>query len=856
MTMAFPAPGHSRMQRIPIATVGAMAMSAIDAVLAHYLPGGTKRGDEYVVRNPTRHDRTASSFSINLRSGKWGDFATGDKGGDLVSLVAYLTDRNQGEAADELANWLNIAIPNDQFIAAKAVRAEVREHSMDLHHIQPIPDDAPLRPTHHPNLGRPSTMWTYRDFLGRPLFHICRFNETDGSKQVLPLSLWRTGEGLQWRWKAVPILRPLYGLQQLHARPLDTVLVCEGEKAADAAQRLLPTYVCMTSPGGANSAEKADWTPLKDRRVVIWPDADAAGAAYAQAVSRLAQSAGATSVVTIEPCKLSADAVPTSFDAADFEKRGDARSYLHAAIATADAMIPHVSIPVGFQWSTPKPIINELRPVPAFDAEILLPTVLRGWVMDEAERMPCPPDFIAVAALVALGSIVGSRCAIKPKSKDNWLIVPNLWGGIVGEPSAKKTPASNAGMKPMDRLISSAMKVHTADMAEYQTQLMVFEARTDAYKTKIKTATRSASKGEPEVIAKEFQSHLNQQPAAPKPRRYKTNDSTVEKLGELLRDNPTGLLVQRDELVGLLQSWEKEGREGDRTFFLEAWNGNQHFDTDRIGRGHIRIENVCLSIFGGIQPDKLLGYLEQASHALGNDGMLQRFQLLVYPDARRWEWRDSAPDREAREVAFAAFEFLADFDPVALGAAPSDEIAKFPHFSFSEGAQELFIAWNRDLECTRIPNEPEPIIRQHLSKFPKLLGALALLFHLLDAANQGVRGPVSREAVLRAAAWCEHLEAHARRCYGLVKDEGIGAAESLSVRLKRGELTDGFTARDVRRHQWRGLTTDERIRAALDWLEGEGWIRASDVAGAQGGRPTKRYAINPLIKVSADRSET
>ena len=91
--------------------------------------------------------------------------------------------------------------------------------------------------------------------------------------------------------------------------------------------------------------------------------------------------------------------------------------------------------------------------------------------------------------------------------------------------------------------------------------------------------------------------------------------------------------------MGLIATWEREGREGERAFFLEAWNGNQSFDTDRIGRGHISIPNLCASIFGGIQPDKLTVYLEQAAHALANDGMLQRFQLLVYPDPRRWEWR-------------------------------------------------------------------------------------------------------------------------------------------------------------------------------------------------------------------------
>jgi hypothetical protein len=237
----------------------------------------------------------------------------------------------------------------------------------------------------------------------------------------------------------------------------------------------------------------------------------------------------------------------------------------------------------------------------------------------------------SVGALVALGAIIGARCAIKPKSRDSWLIVPNLWGGIVGLPSAKKSPAIGAALKPLDRLIARAMEAHRADLEAFEADNTVFEAKRDAIESRIKAAAKDAKKGDLDSIAKELRGHRQQAPEAPTLRRYKSNDTTVEKLGELLRENPSGLLVMRDELVGLIASWDKEGREGERAFYLEAWNGNASFDTDRIGRGSIFIPNLCVSIFGGIQPDKLTGYLEQAANALANDGMLQRFQLLVLP---------------------------------------------------------------------------------------------------------------------------------------------------------------------------------------------------------------------------------
>lgn len=498
-------------------------------------------------------------------------------------------------------------------------------------------------------------------------------------------------------------------------------------------------------------------------------------------------------------------------------------------------------------WPDPKPIQAALYPVPAFDPQTLLPEALRGWVMDEADRMPCPPDFVAVGAMVALGAIIGARCAIKPKARDSWLIVPNLWGGIVGLPSAKKSPAIGAALKPLDRLIAKAMEAHRADLEAFEADKTVFEAKRDAIEARIKAAAKDAKKGDLDSIARELQGHRQQAPEAPSLRRYKSNDTTVEKLGELLRENPAGLLVLRDELVGLIASWEREGREGERAFYLEAWNGNASFDTDRIGRGSIFIPNLCVSIFGGIQPDKLTGYLEQAANALANDGMLQRFQVLVYPDHRPWEWRDRVPAKDARDRAFAVFETLAEFDPEAWGAAPADDFAKFPYFRFDEAAQEVFIEWSGELHRTKLPGEEHPIIAQHLAKFDKLFPSLALILHLVDSAATGQRGPVRVESALRAAAWCDYLEAHARRCYGLLADDGLRAAQALADKVRQGRLQDGFTARDVRRNQWRGLTTDEAVQAALDWLEDEGWLRAEEVGGAGPGtgRRTWRYSINP-----------
>jgi hypothetical protein len=473
-------------------------------------------------------------------------------------------------------------------------------------------------------------------------------------------------------------------------------------------------------------------------------------------------------------------------------------------------------------WEEPKPIQAELRPVAPFEAGTLLPEGLRAWVMDEADRMPCAPDFIAAAAMVALGAIIGARCSIKPKEKDDWLVVSNLWGGIVGLPSAKKSPGMVAALKPLDRLVAKAMEGYKAEMEAFEASKTVFEARKGAIEKRISTAANAKDgKTAPlEILAGELAEHQHGAPSAPVLRRYKTNDSTIEKLGELLRENPIGLLMLRDELVGLLASWEREGREGDRSFFLEGWNGNDSYATDRVGRGSIFIPNLCLSIFGGIQPDKLTAYLEQAANALANDGMLQRFQLLVYPDHRPWEWRDRLPNKQARERTCAIFEALAMFDPVAWGASPANDFAKFSYFSFDQEAQEIFIEWSADLHRTRIPAEDHPLIAQHLSKFDKLFPALALILHLVDCATTGQRGQVSAKAALRAAAWCEYLESHARRCYGLLMDDGVARGAGFGGKDTKGQEATGRVHGTGRVPQSMEVSQKQRGRAGGARLAG------------------------------------
>lgn len=202
--------------------------------------------------------------------------------------------------------------------------------------IVPAGDDVPDGFPRH-RLGNPTQWWVYRDAGGHILCIVARFDLPEAAKEILPLTFWRHASGAQqWRWKALPAPRPLYGLDRLAQRMGAPVLVCEGEKAADAAAELFPDHVATTSLNGAAAARKADWSPLAGRIVAIWPDNDDEGLSYAANVAELAYAAGAASVDVV--------AVPETFphkwDLADPLPDGWDCDGLHRLLGEAEPTSP------------------------------------------------------------------------------------------------------------------------------------------------------------------------------------------------------------------------------------------------------------------------------------------------------------------------------------------------------------------------------------------------------------------------------------------------------------------------------------------------------------------------------------
>lgn len=311
--------------------VNGAALVRAEWLVMCWLPDGRRSGSEWLARNPTRADNRIGSFSINLRSGRWADFATDARGGDLISLRAYLDGTTQGEAATRVR--ADLGLPRMRYDRIGGARQLGRAKSIRRHPDAGIlrgecPIGAPSAAAEimHYSRGAPMARWVYNDLLGRPLGYVCRYQCGD-RKVVLPYS-WT---GVRWHWRAMPAPRPLYRLPELRESRERINIVVEGEKAADACASLFPEACTTTWSGGCNAWRKTDWTPLAGRRVVLWPDADAAGLAAMQAVRKyLIQEIHATRVaLPTLPRNL-----PSGFDAADITGCGLGREFALRLLAS------------------------------------------------------------------------------------------------------------------------------------------------------------------------------------------------------------------------------------------------------------------------------------------------------------------------------------------------------------------------------------------------------------------------------------------------------------------------------------------------------------------------------------------
>jgi putative DNA primase/helicase len=654
------------------------------------------------------HKGKRDSFAVNAETGQFFCHSECKRGGSLFDLEAALTGRNGREARDAVYQLAG----------------------------RPLP--------------RIVKTYDYVDERGNVLHQTVRY-EPKNFKQRRP-DPDRHGE---WIWNLQGVRRVLYRLPEVLAAPI--VLIVEGEKDADAAAGM--GFAATCNPMGAGKWRDEYSETLRDKTVIIIPDNDEAGREHAGKVTRSLQGVAlSVKILTL----------PVGKDLYDWISKGGTQEELTALIeaaseppsnagnAPADAPPPcREKAASGDEWldpPDPEPL-DALPGVEQFDEE-LLPALLRPMVLDIAERMQLPVDLPAVAAVAVLGGATSRRALIQPKDQDpTWIVVPNLWATLIAPPGIGKSPLLNVCMRPLLNIEEQWRNEHEAAAKEYadderEHKLSMRAWEQDYIKWKKSKKGNMPRPDKPEDL-----------PDAPVRKRLLTNDATYEKLHEIMGQNPAGLMLVRDELTGWLSRLDREEYGAERAFALSAWNGDTPHTVDNIGRGSVHVPHCCLSVLGGITPDRLRSYLAQAPHNSPiADGLMQRFQLAVWPDIPTdWVNVNRLPNAAALQ---RATEVYGKINPL------SHESPKL--YRFAPDAQELFFAYLTDLEQTIRANTLPPAIQSHLGKYRSLMPTLALLFELADAAASGCETEtVSLVHTQQAADWTEYLRSHMERIYSV-----------------------------------------------------------------------------------------
>ncbi len=199
-----------------------------------------------------------------------------------------------------------------------------------------------------------TTRYEYKDADGNTLGYVVRLEDKQGNKITPTLTFCAQRESeikskdhdqllipkshsstSQWRWQGFGNDRPLYGLDQLKAKPEAPILIVEGEKTAEAAKILFPESAVVTWSGGCGSTQKTDWSALKYRNVVIWPDNDKPGLKAAAKITEILNQQGNDRVTIIDlPSTL-----PHKWDLADQIPEGlDAKEILHQSLEKQDTL--------------------------------------------------------------------------------------------------------------------------------------------------------------------------------------------------------------------------------------------------------------------------------------------------------------------------------------------------------------------------------------------------------------------------------------------------------------------------------------------------------------------------------------
>lgn len=430
-------------------------------------------------------------------------------------------------------------------------------------------------------------------------------------------------------------------------------------------------------------------------------------------------------------------------------------------------------------WDTLRPVKSPLG---------VLPPVVEAFALSRAEAIGCDPGAVAMACLSALSAALDGRSRLRMKQHDKWSVPPALWVALIGPPSAKKSPAIRAAWQPLEAAQAQKLAAYAAALREWEN-------------------TPKDERGD--------------KPRPPT--RYVSHDATIEALQGILSHQDRGLGILRDELSGWIGGMERySGGKGgaDRAFFLQAFEGGAYV-ADRVGRGTVPLQNLLVTVCGGIQPDKLATLPD-----LTDDGLWQRFLPIIMapPSLGRDAPRGEADEHYAELVR----ELLAGGSIAA---------------TLTEGARAEREAFERRLFEMEQAEALGAAFSSYLGKLSGAWGRIALVLHAAEAG--GVPGVVSaRHAAAASRLVEEYLIPAGARVYLSMGARGgsMEAARDIAGFIlvkKLPRLVASDLSRNVRSTRKASLA---EVQKAVSPLVAGGWLAPEKEHGGNNA-----WTVNPRV---------
>jgi hypothetical protein len=469
--------------------------------------------------------------------------------------------------------------------------------------------------------------------------------------------------------------------------------------------------------------------------------------------------------------------------------------------------------------------VRTLEPYQAFPVEAL-PSPLGEYVRQSAAALGCDPAYIALPVLSVVSSVIGNTRTIRLKR--DWQEPCIVWSVIVGESGTLKSPAYRMAVAYLWKVYKRQLKEHKEAVASYMAKL-------EEWKAKKREADKNdgLSPGDP--------------PEEPVLRRVACSDTTIEKLAEILEDNPRGTLVARDELsawLGSFSRYKARGAGSDLPNWLEIFRaGTVVVDRKTGERRRLFVERAAASVTGTIQP----GVLAKALSPEFLDSGLAARLLLAMPVAPPKRWSEVEVAQHAEDAYHGTLDRLLALDFAVEGKE------KVPHvLRLSTEAKlawvEFYNSWAREQAAA------EGELAAALSKLEAYAARFALIHHVVTCVHLEVddRREVGIRSIRAGIALCFWFASEARRIYATFSET---AEERASRKLLEHIRNQGgrITARQLQRSNCRKYPNSEAAEAALNGLVEAGLGAWEERATSPvGGRPVRRLVLN----MTHDKTDT